>query len=100
MKYRPRVTGRPGVEHSACASLGCSTTNEILVRQMSLVLSTMFWTILLQGLTRGIQALKHLPRLAVLLLNENELKAGTMRAVANLTSLTVRPAHAPISPPS
>ena len=44
----------------------------------------------LQGLTRGVQALRHLPRLAVLLLNENELKAGTMRAVANLTSLTVR----------
>jgi hypothetical protein len=48
---------------------------------------------LLQGLTRGIQALKHLPRLAVLLLNENELKAVTMRAVANLTSLTVRCWH-------
>lgn len=59
---------------------------------MPLMLSSMVWKISLQGLTRGIQALKHLPRLAVLLLNENELKAGTMRAVANLTSLTVRSA--------
>lgn len=62
----------------------------IFICQMSSMPTTVIWMRSLQGLTRGIQALKHLPRLAVLLLNENELKAVTMRAVANLTSLTVR----------
>lgn len=51
-----------------------------------------------QGLTKGLQALKKLPALSVLILNENDLKATTMRAVGGLTNLTVRssaraPAH-------